>query len=176
MPADPKFRPSFSAASRLRIGFDVALRTALVLAVVVMVNYLGVRFFHRFYLSPQTRVELSPRTLGVLHALTNRVNVTLYYDRQDEFLPDVVALLNEYRAKNPKISIRIVDYNTDPGGAEKIKAQYRQFFSSASDKNLVIFDCSDGAKNHVKIFPGAALTQYKDKFKGMAPKPDNPTQ
>src|ERR1039457_2398985 len=104
MATDHTSRPSFSAAARWRIGLDVALRTALVLAVVVMVNYLGVKFFHRFYLSSQTRVQLAPRTLSVLHSLTNRVEVTLYYDRQEEFLPDIVALLKEYRAANPTVS------------------------------------------------------------------------
>ena len=87
MPSSPKFQPSFSAASRLKIAFDVALRTALVVAVVVMVNFLATKFFHRFYLSLQTRMALSSRTLNVLHSLTNRVNVTLYYDRKDDFYP-----------------------------------------------------------------------------------------
>ena len=87
MSANPKSRPSFSPASRWQIGLDVVLRTALVLAVVVMVNYLGAKFYHRFYLSSQTQVELSSRTLTVLHSLTNHVEVTLYYDRKDGFLP-----------------------------------------------------------------------------------------
>lgn len=172
MAAAPKSRPSFSAASRWQIGFDVVLRTALVLAVVVMVNYLGVRFYHRFYLSTQTRVQLSPRTLSVLRSLTNRVDVTLYYDRQDEFLPDIEGLLDEYKAKDPRISVRLVDYINDPGAAEKVKAQYRQYFTSQADKNLVIFEYA----GRVKIFPGDALTSYKDVFTGMAPNPNNPKQ
>src|ERR1035437_5864437 len=85
MATDPKSKPSFSVASRWRIGFDVVLRTVLVLAVVVMANYLGAKFFHRFYLSSQTQVQLSPRTLAVLRSLTNRVDVTLYYDRKADF-------------------------------------------------------------------------------------------
>ena len=56
--SDPKFRRSFSPASRLKIGFDKVLRTLLMLTVVVMVNYLGAQFFHRFYLSSQTRIAL----------------------------------------------------------------------------------------------------------------------
>src|SRR5437588_3204996 len=126
MPAAHPFGPSFSVSRRWRIGFDVALRSLLVLAVVVMANYLGAKFFHRFYLSAETRIELSPRTLAVLHSLTNHVNVTLYYDRRDEFLPSIAALLNEYVTANPKISVRTVDYVNDPGEAEKTKAQYRQ--------------------------------------------------
>jgi len=154
--SDPnKSRPSFSALSRWGIGFDVALRTLLMLAVVVMVNYLGARFSHRLYVSAQTQVKLSPRTLTVLQTLTNDVTVTLFYDRREKFYPSIVALLNEYRAANSKISIRTVDYLSNPGEAEKIKVQYK--LAGAEAKDLVIFDCN----GRVKIFPGSALTQYK---------------
>ena len=164
MATDPKSKPSFSPANRWRIGFDVVLRTTLVLAVVVMANYLGAKFFHRFYLSSQTQIKLSSRTLTVLHSLTNHVAVTLYYNRKPDdgkpnFYPDVVALLDEYCAANKNISVRTVDYVRDAGEAEKVKEQYRQFFSSQSDKDLVIFDSG----GRVKIFPGAALTQYRSK-------------
>ena len=155
MSADPKSRPSFSAASRWQIGLDVALRTALVLAVVVMVNYLGSRFYHRFFLSAQTSVKLSSRTVTALHSVTNAVKVTLFFDTaNEEFYPDIVALLNEYRAVNKKISIRTVDYVQDPGEAEKVKAQYK--LAGADNKDLVIFDCND----RVKTVSGAAITQY----------------
>jgi hypothetical protein len=161
-------QPSFSRGRRWKIGLDLAARTVLVGAVVVMVNFLGAQYFHRFYLSSQTRIQLSPRTVSVLHSLTNRVAVTLYYDRQDDFYPDIVALLNEYCAANPKISVQTVDYVRDAGAAEKVKEQYKQFFTSQSDKDLVIFD----AAGRVKIFPGDALAQYKLE----AVKPENPKQ
>ena len=156
MSDDAPSRPSFSPASRWKIGLDVALRTALVLAVALMLNYLGAKFSHRFYFSSLTGVKLSSRTATVLHSLTNAVNITLYYDRKDEFFPDIVALLNEYRGLNKNIYIRTVDYVRDAGEAEKVKQQYRQYFSALSDKNLVIFDCG----GRVKMVPGDALTQY----------------
>ncbi|MGO9001293.1 MAG: Gldg family protein, partial [Limisphaerales bacterium] len=148
MPTDSKSQPSFSPGRRWKIGFDVAVRTALVLAVVVMVNYLGTRLFlfHRFYLSSQTRVQLAPQTLDILKSLTNHVNVTLYYDTRDEndFYSDIVALLNEYRSANPRISVTTVDYVRDAGEAQKIKEQYK--LNSPTDKNLVIFDCEGRVK------------------------------
>ena len=157
-------RPSFSPASRWKIGFDMLLRTALVLAVVVMLNYLGAQFFHRFYLSSQTRVALSSRTLAVLATLTNHVEVTLYYDTRDQenFYPNILALLNEYREANKKISVRTVDYVRDAGAAEKLKVQYN--LPAATDspnsppaKDLVIFDC--GGK--IIVVPGEAIVQHK---------------
>src|SRR5208282_6899684 len=125
----------------------------------VMVNYLGTRLFlfHRFYLSSQTRVQLAPQTLDILKSLTNHVNVTLYYDTRDEndFYSDIVALLNEYRSANPRISVTTVDYVRDAGEAQKIKEQYK--LNSPTDKNLVIFDC----EKRIKIVNGDALTQVK---------------
>ena len=156
MPTDSKPQPSFSAGRRWKIGFDVVVRTALVLAVVAMVNYLGTRpfLFHRFYLSSQTRVQLSSQTLDILKSLTNRIDVILYYDKQDDFYPTIVALLKEYHSADPRISVKTVDYVRDAGEAQKVKEQYK--LNSPEAKNLIIFDC-DG---HVKIAPGKALTQY----------------
>jgi len=170
MSDQPKSRPSFSTASRWRIGLDVVLRTVLVLAVAGMVNYLGVKFFHRFYLSSQTRMALASRTLNVLQSMTNHVAVTLYYDRQAKFYPDIVALLDEYRAANKNISVDSVDYNRDAGKAEIIKAKYQNYFTSKSDKDLVIFDCG----GRVKVFPGDALSTYTTKLKGLKPSEADP--
>jgi hypothetical protein len=155
MPADPKSQPSFSPGRRWKIGFDVAVRTALVLAVVVMVNYLGARFFGRYYLSSQTRVKLSSQTLEILKSITNHVEVTLYYDKSDNAYPTIVALLGEYQAANSRLSVRTVDYVRDAGEAQKIKEQYK--LNSPTDKNLVIFDC----EKRVKIQSGDALTEVK---------------
>jgi hypothetical protein len=150
-----KPQPSFSPGRRWKIGFDVVLRTALVLAVVVMVNYLGAKMFGRYFLSSQAQ-HLSTRTLSVVRAITNHVNVTLYFDTKDEenFYPTILALLNEYHSANPNIVVKTVDY-LQPGAAQKIKEQYK--LGSATDKDLVIFDCG----GHVKIVPDAMLYQKK---------------
>ena len=156
MTATPKPQPSFSPGRRWKIGFDVVVRTALVLTVVVMINYLGGIFTERFYLSSQTRIKISPRTVDVLRSVTNHVTVTLYYDTQDDFYPTILSLLNAYQAVNPNISIRTVDYVRDAGEAEKIKAQYK--LNSPTDKNLIIFDRGGGILP--KIVPGDALAKY----------------
>lgn len=154
--ATEKLQSSFSPGRKWKIGSDLLARTILVVAVVVMANYIGAQFAKKIYLSSQTRIHLSSKTLGILHSLTNHVAVTLYYDRHDDFYPDITAMLNAYRAVNPKISIRTVDYIRDPGAAENVKEKYKQFFPPRGDKNLIIFDC-DG---RVKVAPGEALVQY----------------
>jgi len=88
-----------------------------VLAVLVMVNYLSRDYCWRFHVSTHTRIELSPRTVGLLKSLTNRVTVTLYYEKDNALYSTVTDLLNEYRLVNPRISVLSVDYTRDLGAA-----------------------------------------------------------
>ena len=156
MANDLKPRVSFSPWRRWGIRLDFAVRTVLVLAVVVMLNYLGARWYHRFYLSSQTRHSLSPLTVGLLKSLTNHVKVTLFYDKEDELFTTVSALLNDYHNANPRLRVTAVDYVWDAGQAEKIKSEYKNHLASVTNKNLIIFDC-DG---RVKVVNGNALAEY----------------
>src|SRR6266446_4223806 len=135
--AQPK--PSFSPHRKWRIGFQVALILFLVLAVVVMINFLSREFSRRFHWSRGAKIELAPLTVNFLHSLTNRVKVILYYDKKDAFYSTAADLLNQYKLLNPKVSVETVDYLRDAGAAQKVGAGYK--LSSASDKNLIIFDC-----------------------------------
>jgi hypothetical protein len=156
MATQPHPRPSFSPALRWGIGLHVVALVLVVLSVVVMVNYISQEYPLRFHLSTRSRIELSPRTLGLLHSLTNQLKVTLYYDTEDpEALYSTVAdLIGEYRLANPKITVQTVDYVRDPGLAQKTKAKYN--LAAPTDKNLVIFDC----EGKVKAVDGNGLASY----------------
>ena len=101
MPPSPSQPPSFSPGQRWRIGFQVALLTVVVVLVVGMANYLGREYFTRIHLSTRTSHELSPRTLNFLKSVTNRVRVTLYYDRDDPLYSTVAGLLKMMRFLSP---------------------------------------------------------------------------
>jgi hypothetical protein len=156
MATDPHPKPSFSPYRKWGIGLHVCLLVLVVLSVVVMANYISQDYFLRFHVSTRTTIELSPRTVGLLRSLTNRVKVTLYYDVEDEeSLYDTVAnLLGEYRLVNPRITIQTVDYIRDPGLAQKVKAKYN--LTAPEAKNLVIFDCN----GRVKTIEGSRLASY----------------
>ncbi len=156
MAIGPHPKASFSALQRWRIGLHVICLVLVVLSVVVMVNYLSRDYFLRFHASTRTKIELSPRTLGLLRSLTNRVKVTLYYDTDDDqsLYSTVSDLLNEYRLQDPRIVVQTVDYVRNPGLAQVVKAKYK--LSSPTDKNLVIFDC----EGRVKAVEGNMLAQY----------------
>jgi hypothetical protein len=158
MATDSHPRPTFSPHRKWAIGFHVLLLISVVLSVLVMVNYLSRDYFLRFHVSPHSKIDLSPRTVGLLRSLTNQVNVTLYYDRDEEgsLYSTVADLLGEYRLVNPRITVRTVDYIRDAGLAQSVKAKYKDNLSAPTDKNLVIFDC----EGRVKVVDGNALAHY----------------
>ncbi len=154
MAAQPHPKPSFSPYRKWGVGLQVGFLIALVLAVVVMLNYISRDYFLRLHVSTQSKVQLAPLTVNLVRSLTNQVKITLYYAREEALYSTVADLANEYRLINPKISIQTTDYLRDPGAAQKIKVDYK--LGSITDKNLVIFDC----EGRVEKIDGNALARY----------------
>jgi hypothetical protein len=153
--------PSFSPRRKWNIGFRVVFATLAVFAFLAGVNYLSsAYFFKRFYLSADTRVSLSPRTLSVLKALTNQVEVTIYFDKDEPLYGDIVSLLREYQSHTRKLTIKTVDYYRDPGAAAEMKAKYKM--GSVTNKDFIIFD-SDGRTGFVDK---SWLEPYRDELQG----------
>ena len=146
--------PSFSSGRRWSVLSNVALSVAIVLALVVMVNYLAMRHFQRVHLTANSQTRLSPRTLQVLGLLSNTVHITVYYDTEDELYGRVSGLLKEYQFASSKIQLERVDYLRDVAAAKAVKAKYQ--LSQVSDKDLVIFDCN----GRRRIVSSSELSDY----------------
>ncbi len=155
MSAEPQSKPSFTPRRKWTIMFHVCFLTLIVLSVVVMANYLSRDYFLHLHCSTQTQIQLSPMTVKVLQSITNRVRVTIYYDKNEPLYSTVAELLNEYKLVNPRISVQTIDYLRDPGTAQQVKTDYR--LGSANDKNLVIFNCEGRG---TKVVDGAGLAKY----------------
>lgn len=156
---DTPLKKSFSVWKRWVFSLDLIVRTVLVLAVMVMLNYLAARWHQRFYLSEATRQQLSPRTYGLVQSVTNHVRVIVYFDRDQDIYSSVMALLNEYRDLNSHIHVSAIDYLRDVGAAEKLKAdeKYRPYLIGFTNKDLVLFE----SEGRVKAVDGQALAQSK---------------
>jgi ABC-type uncharacterized transport system len=135
---------SFSAGRRWGLFFSVIISIVAVFALVVMVNYLGARYYKRLYWSRQADQQLSLRTMALLKSVTNQVNVIIYFDKGNDLYDSVASVLNEYRLTNPKISVRTVDYLFNASEAQQVKATYK--LGAGEDKNVVIFECNGRQK------------------------------
>ena len=172
----PEQPSSFSPARKWNMSVNVIISSLALLAVVLMINYLGARYFWRMPLSFRAQTELSPLTLRVLSGITNQVKVIIYFDKQVEKqapLYDMVAsLLKEYRFACPKLSVDAVDCELDPS-AVQIRSKYKL---PPQAKNLVIFDSqgrthivSDGELSDMDMQPllaGKSQEVKRTHFKG----------
>ncbi len=120
----------------------VALTTIAAFAILVGINYLSSRyFFKRIYLSKDTRVQLSPKTISILKSLTNNVTITVYYDKEEPLYGDIISLLQEYQAHSRKLTVKTIDYYHNLGEAAAL--QSRRYLSSSTNKDFVIFESND---------------------------------
>jgi hypothetical protein len=158
MASSSSYRPSFSPGRKWGIAFNVMLATAAVFLILIGVNYISHRFPKRFYLSTNSHIQLSPRTIGLLRSLTNTVEATVYYDKNDPLYSDIIGLLKEYQAHTSKLTIKTIDYYADPGAAQEIKVKYN--LGTATNRDFIIFD-SDG---RTKFADGHDLSDYHYDF------------
>jgi len=132
-------RPSFSAVKKWGTALNVLASCLVLLALVVMVNYLASRHFVRFQWMADERYRLSPMTLKLLQTRTNQVKVIVFFDPDEPLYASVKGLINEYRLACPRLDVEYVNYLLLTGRANLIKQQYQL---SDADKDLVIFDCN----------------------------------
>jgi hypothetical protein len=142
---EPSSRPSFSLARRWAGGFNALLGIVCLLAVIVMVNYLGSGWYRRWEWSNSGRFQLSPQTTRLLQSITNNIEVILCFDVRgnEEIYGWSTSLLRQYSQLNPRISVRTVDYTRAPGTAAKILETNR--LSTLKDKDFIVFN-SEGRR------------------------------
>jgi ABC-2 type transport system permease protein len=129
--------PSFIPGRRWSIGLSVVVSCLALLAIVLMLNYLGARHFSRFQWAQETQHQLSPMTLRLLEAITNKVDVVVMFDRRDDLYRSVSGLISEYRQASQNLKVEWIDYVMSPARAEVVTSQYK--LAHAPDRNRIIF-------------------------------------
>jgi ABC-2 type transport system permease protein len=162
---DPADQPAtFSTSRRLGIGLHVVLSCVALLAIVLMVNFLSARHFHRANWSADNRLELAPLTRQILAGLTNDVEVIVYFDKGDAVVGDrpsnraiyeaVTGLLNEYRQHSRHVHVQLIDYYRNPSAATRFKSRYQ--LSPSADRDLILFDC----QGRTRVVFASELSDY----------------
>jgi hypothetical protein len=158
--------PSFSPGHRWKVGLNVAASIMAMVVIVVMVNFLAARHFRRFQWSSDSRFRLSRVTTEVLHSLTNKVKVIVFFDRTKPLYDLVSDLLDQYRLQCPNLEIEHVDYERSPGRAKLIQAEYA--LSSADEGDRVIFDA--GGRRRMVYAKDLSEYDYNALLKGKVVK------
>lgn len=144
MDDDSNIKPSFSTRQRWSQRLKLIVDLTCVLALIAMANYFGARYYSRGHLTPNTRHELSSQTRLILQAVTNDVNITVFFDRDQALYQEVTELVSEYRLLTPKIEVTTIDYNSNPAGAEIVKKRLNLAPGMVND--MVIFESNGQTK------------------------------
>ncbi len=101
------------AAQQARFGATASLYTLLVLAILVAINYLGVRFNRPIDLTSNKRYTLSDETKKIVSGLKQDATIT-YFDASTANFDQARGILDRYKNLSSKIHIDYVNMRTDP--------------------------------------------------------------
>ena len=101
----------------------LAVQTATVAAILACAIALAARHPWRVDLTPDRRFTLSPHTIEVLARLPGSVRVTAFTSSQeDAHRRDIADLLGLYRDAYPRLDVRLLDLDRNPGEAQRLGA------------------------------------------------------
>lgn len=136
-------------------GSSSGAAIALVALLVVMVNYLGWKYHHRFDWTAEQLYSLSEKTENVLAALDRDVRVVVFLDPTDPAWEPTRELLARYEAASPRLTVRHVDPGRNLLQAQRLVDRYEL------GDGAVVFDGGDDRR----VVTAADLTEYD--FSGL---------
>src|SRR5581483_5568652 len=100
------------SARQARYGATAALYTIVVIAALVLVNWLGNRYNKSFDTTSNKRFTLSQETQKIVKGLKQDATIT-YIDKASNF-DQAKGILDRYKNLSPKIHIQYIDYLKNP--------------------------------------------------------------
>ena len=115
------------ADKRIRYGSNTLAFVAIIIGILVLVNFLSSRRFFRTDLTQDKRYTVSKATKNLIKSLDDIVTITVYFSMEPagvaQIRRDVKDVLNEYKAFSKKLQI---DY-IDPSGLDDGEKQELRF-------------------------------------------------
>ncbi len=154
-------RSRFDRGAWLR-GGTAGAAVVLVAALVLMANYLGWKYHHRFDWTSEQLYSLSEKTGNVLAALDRDVEVVVFLPPTDEAYEPTVELLARYEAASRHLSVRTLDPGRELLEAQRLAEEY------GLESAAVVFD--DGEDR--RVVSSADLTEYDFSAMQMGGQPE----
>jgi ABC-type uncharacterized transport system involved in gliding motility auxiliary subunit len=152
---NPPLPPPAKPGAARRTLFEGSLWSAgvaLVAALVLLLNYFGFKYYHRFDWTGSKLYSLSPKSESVLEGLDRDVTVTALM-RPGAPLEDATReLLDRYAAKSRRLTVRHVDPERNLLETDRLVEQY----GLATATDVVVFE-SGGDR---RVVDSAKLAEY----------------
>ncbi len=128
----------------------------LVIALVAILNYFGMKYYQRFDWTSEKLYSLSEKTEKILDGLAKPVEVTLFLQPSSSLYDASKELLERYAARSPQITLREVDPERNLAAAQQLVDRYK-----IQSMNVVVFDAGDDRR----VIEESALADYD--YSGM---------
>jgi len=134
------------AQKRFLSGLNSSVAILLLLALVLMVNYISSRHYWRTDVSRDDYYKLSDKTVSLLQSLSERVHITVFIQPGHEVyqyvFDDVINLLREYEyASGNRIHVERIDPDRNLARAEDVISRF-----DLEGPNVVVFEYGDRRK------------------------------
>jgi hypothetical protein len=104
-----------------RPAFLLVVQAVTVFALLVCVVILAALHHWRLDLTPERRFTISPHTREVLAALTDDVDITVFFSSQEGAIRrEMTDLLGLYHDAQPRVRVRLLDLDRSPGLAKQL--------------------------------------------------------
>ncbi|MDD5307385.1 MAG: GldG family protein [Deltaproteobacteria bacterium] len=116
--------PAAMGGHGARAGSNVAISIVAGLAVLIMINYLGMRHYVRADWTASGLYTLSDKSVKVLGSLPRDVQLYVLWSQGDPRYPDVKEILDRYTAASRRLKIEILDPDQNPDRVKMIIDKY----------------------------------------------------
>ncbi|HUE76135.1 MAG TPA: GldG family protein [Chloroflexota bacterium] len=122
-----------------KYGSNTLVMTATFIGILVLINFMASRYYHRWDLTQNQEFSLSEQTVKIVEALPAPVKVTSFYQENQPGKEDLEQLLKEYRRYNNQIEVEFIDPDLRPGVAREYKIELygTTVFESAGRRQTV---------------------------------------
>ncbi len=119
---DPKTHRNTLSGRQARYGATASLYTIVVIAALVLINWLGNRYNKTYDTTSNKRFTLSQETQKIVKGLKQNATIT-YIDKASGFA-QAKGILDRYANLSPKIHIQYIDYQKQPTVARAYGLRY----------------------------------------------------
>jgi hypothetical protein len=132
----------------MQSALNSALFTVFVLAILVLVNYMGGRhqIFHAD-LTKNKQYSLSDQTRKILKELDQKVTITAFISEENQRGEELRRLLDDYDRAAGKLDVKIYDFKTDIDKVQEYQARF--------DGTMYVEAGEEGAKRKEEIQGGS---------------------
>ena len=116
-------------------GSLLSAGVVLVAALVAIVNYLGMRYYHRFDWTSSQIYSLSDKTKAILAGLDRDIDVTLFLPEGTPLRDSSKELLERYAAQSPRVHFRAISAEKNLIEAQRLVTKFE-----LSSLNVVVFE------------------------------------